>query len=217
MYHDACYTVIMQPNDQQSHSPFDQTSYQNSSPVVTLSSEDDQAVEAVYPVTDQMDEEPTDDRPVPVQPVHWQATEYVHREKDQQWFVLLAIGTIVLIILAIFLIKSPTFVVLIPIMATALFVYSRRPPQMLDYSLGRHGLHINDRLYPFSEFKSFGLVRLGGQYSIMLIPVKRFKPAVSVNFPEEAGEVIVDMLAAHLPMREMRPDVVDKIIQKLRL
>lgn len=219
----SCYTVAMQPEDQQSSSPYSETPNQSNRPVVTLSPEDEQAVETVYPVADQAspvgqeNEAPTEAGPAPTQPIHWQAAEYIHREKDHQWFVLLAIVTVVLVLVAIFLIKSPTFVILIPVMAAALVVYSRRPPQILDYTLSRHGLHINDQLYPYSEFKSFGLVHWSGQYTIMLIPTKRFKPAISVNFPEEAGEAIVDMLAARLPMREMQPDIVDRITQKLRL
>lgn len=214
----------MQPEDQQSPSSFNQTPSEGNRPVVTLSSEENQTVETVYPVDDRA---PVDDQPGEAeepklepalqQPIHWQAAEYVHREKDHLWFVLLAAVSIVLILVAIFLIQSPTFVVLIPVMVAALLVYSRRPPQMLDYTLSRHGLHINDRLYPYSQFKSFGLVRWTGQYMIMLIPTKRFQPAISVNFPEEAGEAIVDMLAARLPMREMQPDIVDRITQKLHL
>jgi hypothetical protein len=212
----------MQPEDQQSSS-FDQSPSQGNRPVVTLSSDDDQSVEMVYPVDGDTslgsnpDPEQSSPQSAPTQPIHWQAAEYIHREKDHQWFIALALVTVVLIMVAVFFIKSPTFVVLIPVMAAALFVYSRRPPQMLDYTLSRHGLHINDRLFPYGQFKSFGLVQLAGHYTIVLIPTKRFQPAISVNFPEEAGEAIVDMLAARLPMREMHPDLVDRISQKLHL
>jgi hypothetical protein len=51
----------------------------------------------------------------------------------------------------------------------------------------------------------------------MLLPTKRFKPGTSVYFPEEAGEAIVDMLGARLPMEDLHLDVVDKVIRKLRI
>ena len=67
------------------------------------------------------------------------------------------------------------------------------------------------------DFKAFGLLHEDGHNSIMLIPVKRFSPAVSVYFPEDAGEAIVDMLGARLPMRELKLDIMDKLIRRLRL
>ena len=119
--------------------------------------------------------------------------------------------------MAVFVIKSLTFAVLVPVMAAALLVYSHRPPRVLDYTLSRQGIHVNDRLYPFADFKAFGVIRDGAEYSIMLVPTKRFKPGVSVYFPEEAGEAIVDMLGARLPMQELHLDAVDKIVRKLRI
>lgn len=216
----------MQPHDEQSQeqqgqpavSPYAGVPEQANRPVVTLSPDEDQAIQTVYPVADAAaDPAPTEGVAAHQQPVRWQAAEYIHRERDQMWFIIFVAVTLVLIAVAIFLIKSITFAVLIPVMAAALVVYTRRPPSMLDYTLSRQGLHVNDHLYPFSEFKSFALVSGDVQHSIMLIPTKRFKPAVSVYFPEEAGEAIVDMLAARLPMQEAHPDIVDRIIQKLHL
>ena len=151
------------------------------------------------------------------EPLRWQGTEYVHHEKDALWFVVFGVVVLVFMLLAILFIQSPTFTVLIPVMAAALIVYARRPPRLIDYTLSSKGLHVNDQLYPFTDFKGFGVIRDGNEYSIMLIPTKRFRLGVSIYFPEDAGEAIVDMLGARLPMREMKLDVFDRIIHKLRI
>lgn len=150
-------------------------------------------------------------------PVRWRATEYIQRDKNQLWFIGFAIVTILFIVLAVMVIKSITFIILVPVMAVALLVYARRPPREIDYSLSRKGLHVNDQLYAFSEFKAFAVIKGDDEYSILLIPIKRFKPGVSVYFPEDAGEAIVDILGARLPMQELRLDIVDQIIRKLRI
>ena len=199
----------MQPDDNRS---FQDTTVGDAErgPVVSLSPDENQ--QPVYADT------AADNTPGGVEPIRWQATEYVHNEKDHIWFVLFLAATLGLMGVSMFLIKSISFTILIPVMAAALFIYTRRPPRMLDYTLGRHGLHVNDQLYGFGEFKSFALVHgLDQNYSIMLIPVKRFKPAITINFSAEVGEAIVDMLAARLPMREVQPDVIDRIIRKLHL
>ncbi len=203
----------MQPDDQRSYQEPPYTTEQADGPVVTLSPDEGQAVETVYPV-DGEDRAPAAGS---AEPIRWQATEYIHREKDQVWFIFFLVITIGLMGVAVFLINSWTFAILVPVMAAALFIYSRRPPRLLEYTLSRHGLYINDQLFAFGEFKSFALIHGLEQYSIMLIPTKRFKPAITINFPEEAGEAIVDMLAPRLPMREVEPDLVDRLIKKLHL
>ena len=149
--------------------------------------------------------------------VRWQASEYIHREKDVLWYVIFAVVTVALMSLALFFIHSLTFVILIPVMAVALFMYSRRPPRLLTYTLSRQGLHVHDHLYSFTEFKSFTVIHGDDEYSIMLVPTKRFHLGLSVYFPEESGEAIVDAMAARLPMNEAQIDPIDRVIRKLRI
>ncbi|HEX7483978.1 MAG TPA: hypothetical protein VF281_02385 [Candidatus Saccharimonadales bacterium] len=151
------------------------------------------------------------------EPVHWQAQEYIQHNNGTLWYVGFGLVTIVLMAIAIFMIKSITFNILVPVMAAALLVYVNRPPRIINYTLSRQGLHINDRLVSFAEFKGFGVIHDGDEYSILLLPIKRFKPGVSVYFPEQAGEAIVDMLGARLPMQTLHLDIIDQIIRKLRI
>lgn len=191
------------------YTPLQDDDAEPSAPVVTM-----QAEEPSSPA-------PAESQPQPQssaeQPVHWQATEYIHHERNTPWFIAFALVVIVLMAIAIFLMNSITFAILVPVMAAALLVYVHRPPRVLDYTLSRQGLHVNDHLYTFSEFKGFGVIHDGREYSVMLIPVKRFHQGVSVYFPEEAGEAIVDMLGARLPMQELHLDFVDRILRKLRI
>ena len=149
--------------------------------------------------------------------LRWSADEYLHQERSAVWFGIAGLITVILVLIAIFLLKSITFAILIPVMALALFVYARRPPEAISYILGRKGLHVNDRLYPYSQFKSFGTLSHNQHHFVVLVPRKRFDFAQTVYFPEEIGEQLVDFLAARLPMKEVKPDVVDRIITKIRL
>lgn len=151
-------------------------------------------------------------------PVTWTAQEYVHLDKSPLWFVLFALVVIGLIAVDIFVLRSWTFSAVVIVMAIAVVIYTRRPPRTLTYALsGRQGLYVGERLYHLDEFKAFGLIRDGEHHSIMLIPRKRFAPGVSVYFPEDAGEQIVDILGKRLPMDELKLDVLDVLVRKLRL
>jgi hypothetical protein len=151
-------------------------------------------------------------------PITWNAQEYVHIDKTPGWFILFALIVLALVAIDIFFLKSWSFSVLVVVMAVAIIIYIRRPPRTLTYALSpAQGLYVGERLYHFDEFRAFGLIQDDGNYSIMLIPRKRFSPGVSVFFPEEAGERIVDILGQRLPMEELKLDLVDVVIRKLRL
>lgn len=152
------------------------------------------------------------------EPVRWAASEYVHEDKNWLWFVSLIAVAVLFIVVDIVFLKSYTFSILVIVMVVSLLIYSRRAPKLIDYTLsGDQGLYIGERLYHFSEFKAFGLIVDHDQHSIMLIPTKRFSPGVSVYFPDEVGEKIVDILGARLPMEKLKLDAIDIIVRKLRL
>jgi hypothetical protein len=150
--------------------------------------------------------------------VHWSADEYINQEHSLLWFVAFVAVVLGLIAMDIFMMKSYTFSVLVVIMAITVIILIRRPSQTVNYTLSAdHGLYIGEKLYNFDEFKSFGIIRDSGRNSIMLIPVKRFAAGVSVYFPDDVGERIVDIIGARLPMVSQKLDIVDVIVRKLRL
>ena len=164
-----------------------------------------------------------EDEPIKVEmpadvPVTWEAQEYVHIDKSPIWFVLFVIVVLGLIATDIFLLKSYTFSALVVVMAVAVVIYTRRPPRTLTYALSaQQGLYVGEQLYHFDDFKAFGLIKDGDHNSILLIPRKRFSPGVSVFFPETVGEKIVDILGQRLPMENLKLDIIDIVIRKLRL
>jgi hypothetical protein len=149
--------------------------------------------------------------------VRWDAKEHIHREKNPAWYAIFAVVVVALMAMAFFLMKSLSFAILVPVMAAALLLYVQRPPVVNTYTLSRKGLHINDKLYTFDTFKEFGLIADDDEHSVMLVPRKRFHLGVTLYFPEEAGEAIVDMLAARLPMREIRLDPIERLIRALHI
>jgi len=151
------------------------------------------------------------------QPIQWQAPEYIQEHRSPWWFISFWAIVVILMVVAVVLIKSWSFAVLIPAMAAALTIYSHRPPRKLNYVLSGKGLYINEKLHSMSEFKSFGVLHGESLPSIMLIPVKRFRPGLTIYFPVEVGEPIVDMLGSRIPMQNITRDFFDKLIHQLHL
>lgn len=151
------------------------------------------------------------------EPFSWHAPEGLRPHRDANWYIGFGVVTVALILIAIFLIKSWTFAVLIPIMAAALLSLSFKTTQEINYAISPKGIYVADKLYDFSEFRAFGINEFSGQFSAILLPVKRFSPGLTIYFTEQQGEIIVDMLGARLPMQEIKPDALEKLIRIIKL
>ena len=149
-------------------------------------------------------------------PVSWEGAEYVVRSHNFGWYIGLFIITVGLSALAIFL-KGWTFLALIIISVITILVYSLRPPRKIHYKLDNQGLTEEKTLHKYDEFRAFGILKEGEHYSAVLIPKKRLGLQVKVYFPEHNGEAIVDQLGNHLPMEEVKLDLLDKLVNFLRI
>jgi len=151
------------------------------------------------------------------EPVTWEASEYIHHERDTLWFISFGVVAAVLLVISVVLVQNYFFTALIIIMSIALIVYVRRPPRVLRYTLSAQGLHIGQHFYPFDGFRAFGVVEDSALYSVRFLPIARFGQALTVYFAENDGERIVDILGAYLPMEDLRLDLIDLILRRLRL
>lgn len=148
-------------------------------------------------------------------PFSWDASEYVHIDKGSSWLMGLMGVVLVLAGIAIWL-HEWTFAILVVVMGIAMGVFAFRPPRVLHYTLTEQGVHIGDKLYPYKDYRAFGVLEDGAFYTMEFIPVKRFAPALSIYFAEDDGEDIVDIVGEHLPMEKVELDLIDSIMHRLR-
>lgn len=148
--------------------------------------------------------------------ISWQAEEYIVHDHDIWWYIsLFAIG----IILAALSVWQGwwTFLILVILSIIAILTSNLRPPRKINYTLNNEGLIEIDKLHKYSDFKAFGILKENSHFSAVLIPKKRFALSIKVYFPEGSGEAIVDALGNRLPMQEVKPDFLDKIVNFLRI
>lgn len=151
------------------------------------------------------------------QPLSWNASEYIQSDKSFLWVSGVIGIAVVLVAVALLLVSSWTFAALVVVMAITIIVIGHRPPRIIPYSLESGNLAIAEKTYTLREFRAFGVMEEGAFYSIRLIPTKRFMPPVSLYFPPDLGEQIVDTLASSLPMQRIEPDLLDKLLDKIHL
>jgi hypothetical protein len=147
--------------------------------------------------------------------ISWEASEYVHTDKGGGWLVGLSAVAAVLLGVAMWF-AAWTFAILIVVMAVAMAIFAFRPPRVLRYTLNDNGVQINNQQFSYSDYRAFGILEDGAFFTLTLIPIKRFAPALSVYFAEDHGEQIVDIISAHLPMEHLEPDFIDTLMRRLR-
>src|SRR6266571_7925900 len=134
---------------------------------------------------------------VPTEPLTWQASEYVHHHKGPVWYVglMLVIG-VLLAISVIF--KLWLSVAVFLVMGVAIAVYAQRPPRALEYRLDEHGITIDGKLFPYDNFRSFGVISDLSWHSIDLEPTQRFMPRLTIIYGENLDE-LTDYFSVYLP------------------
>ena len=150
------------------------------------------------------------------QVVKWEAEEYITHDKNAGWYIGLAIVGLALVALSVWL-KWWTFTALIVLCIVSLLLYVLRPPRKIKYEVDGKGLTEGEKTYLFEDYRAFGILQDDTNFAIVMKPRKRFSPAVTVYFPKEKGEEIVDVFGSKLQMEDIKLDLIDKIVRKLRI
>jgi hypothetical protein len=148
--------------------------------------------------------------------ISWIAEEYIVKKHNALWYIGLIVVVAGLSALAIFF-QGWTFLALIVLSAISLVIYTLRPARQIHYTLDSEGLTEEKNLKPFENFRAFGILKEDEHYCVVLIPKKRLGLQSKVYFPTENGEAIVDAFGMRLPMEEVKPDFLDKIVNFLRI
>lgn len=158
----------------------------------------------------------TDVAPQSSESVQWSASEFIAYQKSAGWYLLILLGVaglagVVFLATQDFL-SSGAIVV-----AGILFlIFAARKPRVLNYSVNNSGINIGDKHYTFKDFRSFSIIEETHVRSIMLTPLKRFMPAISMYFEPSDEQKITEALSAYLPYEDRKQDAVDKVMQRLR-
>ena len=159
-------------------------------------------------------EEPTSAEETP-QALTWQASEYLHHQKQFGWYALLALGAMGLMILAA-ITKQWLSIGVFAAMGLALGVYAGKSPRVLSYRLDEKGLTIGDKFHPYDRFRSFGVIEDVAWHSIDLEPTQRFMPRLSIMFDSQHFDQIVEILTRQLPRQDRQPDWAERLSRRLK-
>lgn len=149
--------------------------------------------------------------------VNWQAQDLIIGDKGKVWYIGFAIIVSAFCAFAV-IVQAWSFLALIVVSAIGIITLRKADhAQIISYSLSTHGIYMGETFHSYGEFRAFGVRKDLGVYSIVLLPKKRFSPSTIIYFSKEDGEKITDIIGARLPMEEVKFDLIDRIIHKIKL
>lgn len=150
------------------------------------------------------------------EPVAWTASEFIAHQKSSSWYAILGGAAAVAAVAVYFLTHDKITVGMIIVAAIFMGIFAGRKPRTLQYEIDASGVRIAQKLYPYGLFKSFSVIDEGPLSSIVLMPLKRFMPSISMYYEPSDEAAIVNMLSAYLPYEERQRDAVDSFMHRIR-
>lgn len=149
--------------------------------------------------------------------MRWEASEFIDHQKNPIWFVGLAAATVVACVAVFFLTgRNILATVVVAVAAVAFGVLAGKRPRTLVYTLMPTTLKIGEKSYSYDDFRTFSLSGEGGLSSVVLQPMKRFMPPITIYYDSADGQKIFDILASHIPHEEKKEDSIDRFMGKIR-
>ncbi len=146
----------------------------------------------------------------------WTASEFVAHEKSAGWYGALALAAVIGAGLIYLFTQDVVSSIVVVFCALIFGIYGARKPRQMQYRIGEQGLSIGPRHYSYEEFQSFSVAADGAFSSIIFRPLKRFATLKTIYYAPEDEDLIVEVLADRLPFEEHVPDVVDRLMHRIR-
>ncbi len=149
--------------------------------------------------------------------VSWSASAFIQHERGSSWYFALFGGAVLLSAIAYVLTKDLFSVLIFIVLAVLIAFMVKRKPESVNYELRSDGVQIGPKFYQYSLFKSFSLSQDQGIRSINLTPLKRFMPPVSMFYPPDSEDEIMELLGNRLPQEQAKGEAIDRLARKLRI
>jgi hypothetical protein len=147
--------------------------------------------------------------------ISWVAAEFVAHEKSASWYMKLAVVAIAIAVVIFLLTRDLISAGVAPVCALFLGILAARHPRELQYRMSDHGISVGNRHYGYGDFRSFSLVPEGSLLGIVLMPLKRFAPLLTVYCAPEDQDKIVGVLSDRLPYEEHKPDAIEQLMRRI--
>ncbi len=145
------------------------------------------------------------------QKIMWEALEYEHKDKTPDWFWILGLVSLTLIVSAI-IYKNILFAALIVVGAFTMALYAVRKPRFINFEINDKGVVIKNTLYPYKHLHSFCPREDNRGRKIIFQSKKSIMPHFSIPVPANVNfERAKTLLLKNIP-EDDHPESLSEVI-----
>ena len=148
--------------------------------------------------------------------ITWRAAEYEYTEKTLTWFIV--VGIVVLVIAITSLLSHNFFFAIFALLACGvIFLFARRRPDVLDFSVGERGVFAGEKLsLSFDEIEHFSIYSHQGHLDELILKKRSIvNPLVRIPLDSQTGEKVRVFLKGKMEEVEFQESLIDIISDRL--
>lgn len=134
--------------------------------------------------------------------IEWEADEYPHSDKSNDWYWALGLVAVSAAVAAL-LFNNVLFAVLILLSSFVLALFASRKPERVRFAVMQRGIRAHGKLYPYQTLKSFYIEELPGRTPMLLLEsAKVMTPLIVLPLEGVDADHVHDFLLDVLPEEE---------------
>ena len=145
--------------------------------------------------------------------ITWQAGEYIHYKRSQDWYwvagLIAVLGVIIALVFTNFLL-----VIIIIISTFIVFLLANRPPDEITISITTQGIRIKNSLYLYNDIGSFA-IREEEPAKLLIHTSRLIMPNIYIPIENQDPELIKNFLEQYLPEDPYEESLSEKIMESI--
>lgn len=146
----------------------------------------------------------------------WRAAEYMMHDKSSIWYGGMVLGSVLIAGIVYLLNRDIVTAVIVLLSLMGLTYYSARKPREQAFAVSTDSVRVGSNYYALQDFRSFSITEDPSSISLVLVPLKRFMPAINISVPADYKDAVVDLVSKTLPHEQRKPDVIDNLMRRIR-
>jgi uncharacterized membrane protein len=149
-------------------------------------------------------------------PISWRAPEYSHNQKSSDWFWIVGIFTLALLVVSITF-SNMLFAIFILLAGFTIILYGARKPRLVQFSITGRGILIGKNLYPYNTLKSFWIhYDPPFKKELVIQSEKILMPYIKIPLGDIDPNAVREILLKFLKEKEQEESLIDAVSDYLR-
>lgn len=143
--------------------------------------------------------------------ISWKTIEYLHTEKTSDWYWIVSIITISIVLIAIIL-NNIIFSILILVSSFTMMLLASKKPDVVKVDLDTLGITVKGSRYLYKDLDSFWIETRDSNPRLLLKSKKILMPYVVILIDDIEPEKIHEFIVNHLPEEEHSEPIFEKLL-----